>query len=123
MTLKESSLKPFVIKFRHLMVVKTGILLAGYPTEDLNKFRTALRKNLENSGLEFHEPYLNDICHSTLVRFADPLSDIDMVTVEKLLRDYGDCRFGEISVNSFRLGPSSWKMRREELKMFREIKI
>ena len=108
---------PFKICFRGAMAIKTGLILCGYPSIDINStIRTEINDQLDLLGLK-RRNYMNNIVHSTVVR----VSKGELGLSDKLLQFaamYQDCYFGEVEVSGFDLSKSSWRMRSYELELF-----
>jgi HAD superfamily hydrolase (TIGR01509 family) len=108
-------LPAFHINFTRLIVTTKSVLLAGHPTHDVNWGRARLRAALARAGLPLIEPYVNDIVHMTLVRFASPVTPDEAACIERVARACFNVELGTLSVRGFRLSSASWKMQPAEL--------
>lgn len=109
------------ITFSRLVVAQGSIMLLGYPTSDVNNSRFHLRRSLTRCGLPLFEPFLNDIVHMTLVRFASPIDASTVAELQKTVDEFsGVVSFGSFSVNELRLSPATWKMQPQELATYQD---
>jgi len=111
----ENSLGPFVISYCGIIPLPSGIVAIGFPSTDINKSRDILRKIFAMENIEYLEPYSNNIVHSTLLRFAEPLQQREVANIWKICKQFSNCFLGRGIVTSLAVGPASWKMTREEL--------
>ncbi|KAI8914585.1 hypothetical protein EDD86DRAFT_273634 [Gorgonomyces haynaldii] len=105
---------PFKIIFRGLIALKSGIMVVGYPTFDINvTIRADLIQAFEARGLPYRK-YLNNITHSTIVRASEDVPGLaqDMIMVAE---QYQDTFFGELVVDRFEISTSSWRMQQSEI--------
>lgn len=108
-------LEPFTIELKGTMAVPTGVLLYGYPDQDINAVRSELRVSLHDNHLPFTEPYISNIAHSTFVRLANPCSPEVLVTFSQ---KYAEVPVGKLHVSKLYFGYGTWRMRPDEIEMF-----
>jgi 2'-5' RNA ligase len=104
---------PFKITFRGLMAIKSGLIMCGYPSIDINLVRAEIASECDVQGLTYRH-YYNNIVHSTIIRASENQEKF----AEKLAEfaaEWQDTHFGELVVDKFHLGESSWRMQTEEL--------
>lgn len=107
------------INFSRLVLTPNNIILLGFPTADVNSSRFRLRRSLNRCGLPLFEPFLNDIVHMTLVRFATPISGSALAALEKTVLDFeSSLSFGSLAVDELKLSPATWKMQAHELQQY-----
>lgn len=107
------------VNFARLVLTPTSIILLGFPTADVNSSRFRLRRSLTRCGLPLFEPFLNDIVHMTLVRFASPISESSAAALQKTVLKFNDTlSFGSLSVDELKLSPATWKQQAQELKQY-----
>lgn len=111
----ESSLGPFSITYVGLIPLRSGIVMIGFPSTDVNSSRSILRSLCQREDMDLREPYLNNIVHSTLLRFTSPLDSSQLAQLFKICEEYRVRFLGKAMVTSFSYGPASWKMSVEEL--------
>lgn len=104
---------PFTITFRGLIAVKSGIVVAGYPSIDLNLVRVEICKLMDAQHLPFRK-YTNNIVHSTICRATTHKEDLANQLVS-VAETYRDTYFGDLKVTKFHLGVSSWRMMDTEI--------
>lgn len=111
----------YEVSFDRVIPVKTGVVLCGTPSVDINRIRTLLR----DKGYVQGERYLLDICHVTLLRNvatvtheqqAQLLSDLKRMTGGR-----GD--FLRLAVDSMHICESSWCMRENEYKIYASLSL
>lgn len=113
------NLPSYSISFQRLIPVKTGILLAGYPTIDVNSIRDKLRA----TGLVSGELYNNNIIHMTLFRWTNKFSDVQK---RKLLDWCSSCQqkeYASLTVEKLHITNASWCMREGEYQIQDTIKL
>lgn len=115
-----SKMPPFTIKYSGLIAIPTSLLMYGYPSEDVNKYRDELRSTLSATGLSFEEPYKTDIVHSTCLRLRQADDPRELI---RFADDYKEVDLGTLSVDSLTLGFGSWRMWPEECAMVMEIPL
>jgi hypothetical protein len=86
----QRSVATFEVMFSRVILTKGSILLAGFPTTNVNYSRDLVRRACKNSSVPLFEPYKNDIVHMTLVRFASPLAPDVVKMVQKRLAAFVD---------------------------------
>jgi len=107
------------INFSRLVLTPSSIILLGFPTADVNSARFRLRRSLNRCGLPLFEPYMNDIVHMTLMRFASPIDESTLSELQKKIRQYKNTlSFGSLSVDELKLSPATWKMQAQELQRY-----
>lgn len=94
-----SQISGIKIEFRGLLVTPTGIALRGFPADEnqLRKFmnlRNSLTDFCKENGIQYTPPYMNDIIHSTLIRWTKPLSSDLIQYIKMNLIRWDECWFG-----------------------------
>lgn len=89
------------VRYRHLIVVSNGILICAYPDTNINNIRENIRRDILESKLELHEPYKNNICHSTLFRFTRQLTNDEIHLLMEIIKKYDNTDLGEVVYDSF----------------------
>lgn len=104
------------ITYRGLVWTPTGLALAGTcdDEENLQRIREEIVKALENNKLPCEVPYLNNILHSTVIRWTDQPSALTLLKLEKEVERWSECVFGSMRVNRWILGKGTWRMREGE---------
>mmetsp|Transcript_48130 Transcript_48130/g.58050 ORF Transcript_48130/g.58050 Transcript_48130/m.58050 type:complete len:368 (+) Transcript_48130:83-1186(+) len=114
------------ISFIGVVVVSTGLLMVGVPSLDVNAARDTVRERLHEGNLPLLEPFVNDIVHSTLFRVVENSTDevagnenseAEMLHEEliQIAKDYENVHLGTVTLNSFQIGPASWRMLQSEI--------
>ncbi len=89
--------------------------MVGYPSIDLND---SIRKHiciaLDEKGLKYRK-YTNNIIHSTIVRASENIDGLSSKLLQ-IANNFKDKYFGELTVDNFEMGISSWRMQEKELK-------
>ncbi len=106
---------PLKIRYKYIILTPSCIILCGLPDKDINECRKKIRKELKDF---IKEPYLNNICHSTLCRFT---GDIDTEKLNKIIEKYENYDFGETEITSFNIGYGTWKLNDYEIKILYKI--
>ena len=110
--------RPVTITFVGVIAVATGLLMIGIPSYDLNAARDVLRAELQKRNLPLKEPFVNDIVHSTLYRVVGtndaPLPADFHSKLLKLASEYENTYLGHITLDTFQIGPASWRMLEHE---------
>jgi hypothetical protein len=99
--IRQIPIEPFTITYRHLIPTRNGILMAGYPSIDVNELRDRIRKKFAEEGLPLREPYHQNIVHSTVVRYT---------SVPKKTITPQTSFFGTGHVSAFKIGVVGWKV-------------
>ncbi len=66
---------PFIV-YHKVLLLPNGLLLVGYPSWNILKWRQYVR---DQNYQHFHEPHAQNIVHSTLVRFTQPIENVDQI--------------------------------------------
>lgn len=106
------------IKYVGVILVATGLLMIGVPSLDINEARDIVRSRLEDYRLPLKEPFVNDICHSTLWRVAGDANNMPQdlhVRLMKLAKEYEDVNLGTVVHRKFQIGPASWRVLSSEM--------
>ncbi|HSX39804.1 MAG TPA: hypothetical protein VLI92_04430 [Candidatus Saccharimonadales bacterium] len=107
-------LEPFEVVFKHVIAVPTGLVIAGYPSIDINIYRDNLRNLIKKSGLPFSEPYYTVAVHSNLLRLCcDESADKILAFANK----YKEIELGKLQVSKFIFGFGTWKVLPNEINM------
>ena len=108
---------PFKIYFNKLIAVPNGLVLCGYADIDINMLRDTYRQECEDNNLDIHEPYYQNIIHSTLFRFKKQInSSKDFLDkYEHYLNNEID--YGYIIIDHFNIGHGTWKLNKNEIKI------
>ena len=91
------------IEWIEIICIETGIIMLGIPSIDVNQIR-----NLIINKYSFKEPYLNNIVHSTLLRFRTTLSKERLDDLKFKIRDIKN--FGKTTIDRFYFDKASWLM-------------
>ena len=106
------------INYVGVILVATGLLMIGVPSLDINEARDIVRSRLEDYKLPLKEPFVNDICHSTLWRVAGDANNMPKdlhVRLMKLAKEYEDVNLGTVVHRKFQIGPASWRVLSSEM--------
>lgn len=103
------------IQYRGIVWTRTGLALAGYPTDPddypaIMKLRAHIRKALEAKGLPFSAPYHNDILHATLLRWTRPPSTVLVAKLQEEIVRWSECDFGSLQIREWLVGKATWRM-------------
>lgn len=118
----------YSVSFQHFIPVKTGLVLTGYPTVNLNTIRDGFRKDQWVSG----ELYTNDIVHMTILRWISLPSPVQMnrflnwCTSRFSLSPFSSsCQkeYIRLSVNTIHITNASWCLFDREYSIFRSIPL
>ncbi|KAJ3146417.1 hypothetical protein HDU86_008522 [Geranomyces michiganensis] len=101
-----ASLLPLEIAYRGVEPVPSGLVMLGYPSKDVNKWRRRVESRFEAAGLP-HRKYQNDIVHSTLLRLHTAVKPSELLEMGD---EWKDIYFGTLTVTQFNGGFSSWRM-------------
>jgi len=82
--------------------------MLGIPNVDINKIRNSLVKKYN-----FKEPYVNNIIHSTLLRFTDRLHHDEIKYLQ--MRISSLINFGKTYITQYHFGKASWLMNQNNL--------
>jgi hypothetical protein len=93
----------FTIEWRELVIIQSGVIMLGIPSIDLNNIRNKLV-----DSFKFKEPYLNNIVHSTVLRFNQKLNQDQLKILE--LKIENTKNFGKSTIKNFDFGKASWLM-------------
>ena len=115
-----SSMNRFTIHYTGLIAVPTGLAMIGYPSYDINDVRSNIRNVLNQSGIFWKEPYLNNIAHSTVLRLS---GDDDSKKLMAFADKYQEKDLGILHVTELSLGYGTWKMKRNEVKMVKTFQL
>ncbi|GMI03275.1 hypothetical protein TrVE_jg4103 [Triparma verrucosa] len=106
------------VRLTGIIAVGTGLVMVGLPSYDVNSLRDTVRESVKSGecpGYDLKEPFVNDICHSTVLRLT---GDGDGGLAEKVLdiaRRYGEADLGSMKVDRVNVGEASWRMMDAEL--------
>ncbi|KAI8586030.1 hypothetical protein BDZ88DRAFT_430477 [Geranomyces variabilis] len=101
-----ASLLPLEIAYRGVEPVPSGLVMLGYPSKDVNKWRRRAESRFQAAGLPYRK-YQNDIVHSTVLRLHTAVKPSELVEMSD---DWKDVYFGTLTVTKFNVGFSSWRM-------------
>jgi hypothetical protein len=93
----------FYIEWKELVLIQTGIIMLGIPSIDLNDIRNNLVEQFD-----FKEPYLNNIVHSTVLRFNHKLNQDQLELLQSKIENTKN--FGRSTIKKFDFGKASWLM-------------
>lgn len=108
--------RAFTIHYVGVIAVSTGLLMIGVPSIDLNIARDALRTKLASRGLPLKEPFVNNICHSTLFRVTNLQQPSQHARLLQIAKDYENVHLGTVTIQNLQVGPASWRMLSSEIK-------
>mmetsp|Transcript_20893 Transcript_20893/g.59920 ORF Transcript_20893/g.59920 Transcript_20893/m.59920 type:complete len:459 (+) Transcript_20893:68-1444(+) len=106
------------INYVGVILVATGLLMIGVPSLDINEARDIVRSRLEVNKLPLREPFVNDICHSTLWRVAGDAKNMPKdlhVRLMELAKEYANINLGTVVHRKFQVGPASWRVLSSEM--------
>lgn len=103
------------INFSRLVLTPSNILMVGYPSVDVNTSRINLRRALNRNGMPLFEPYINDLVHTTLVRFASPIEATKIEPLVRILEGFKNVPLASMQVDSMSISPATWRMQKREL--------
>jgi hypothetical protein len=93
----------FNIEWKELVIIQTGIIMLGIPSIDLNYIKNNLVENFD-----FKEPYLNNIVHSTVLRFNQKINNDQLKLLQSKIKNIKN--FGRSKIKKFHFGKASWLM-------------
>jgi len=105
----------FEIQFHSVVVTPKSVLALGSPSTNINSIREYTRRELKREGMVMYEPYLSNLAHMTLMRFATPLSEAKMKSLVEISQRFRSIPFGTLNITDLSLSPASWKMQPEEI--------
>jgi len=108
-------LNSFEIQFHSVVVTPKSVLILGSPSTNINSIRDHTRRELKREGMVMYEPYLSNLVHMTIMRFATALSESQMKKLVEISQRFRDVSLGTLYVSQFNLSPASWKMQPEEI--------
>lgn len=108
--------------FRGLLVTPTGIALRGFPKTDLEvqklmRVRNQLASVFLAGGVPFNPPYINDICHVTLLRWAKPPSLTAISKIQNEITHWNHAILAELNPFEWHFGYGSLTMQMYEIKI------
>jgi len=111
----------FGVRYHSVIAVGTGLVMVGVCDIDINAKRDHVRACLSKAaelegGYEFAEPFVNDIVHSTILRFSG--GDGSGPAMDKVLgiaKEFQDVFLGSATVDELRVGEASWRMLEGEI--------
>jgi hypothetical protein len=111
--------KAIWIQYRGIVWTPTGLALAGYPqdTHDYDyimEMRSRIEETLKKEGLPFEASYTYNTLHATILRWKSIPDETCLEILEKEVKRWEECIFGEMRINTWFIGKGSWKMNVEE---------
>lgn len=111
------NLPSYRIDFTELIPVKTGLVLCGYPSFDIN----SIRDKIVELGYETDVLYHMDICHTTLVRWVKEIPNQEewlnkVANMEKKI-------YARINVENLEIVRASWTMNLGTYEILDQIKL
>jgi hypothetical protein len=103
------------INFSRIVLTPSNILLVGYPSVDVNTSRGNLRRALTRNNMPLFEPYVNDIVHMSLVRFASPVDAKKLEPLIELINSVKNVPMASLHVEKLKLSRATWRMQTREL--------
>jgi hypothetical protein len=102
----QNNVVPYEIIFDRVIPVKTGLLLCGTPSLNINE----IRDKIHAAGYETNALYKCDIAHTTILRWTHPLtSDEQSEWLEKII-SLPRKPYAKINVTGFDIILASWSM-------------
>jgi len=101
-----SSLVPYDIIFDRVIPVKTGLLLCGTPSININ----CIRDKIRDAGYETDVLYKCDIIHTTILRWTHPLPQNDQAIWLNAIMALPKTPYAKITVKSLDIIHASWSM-------------
>lgn len=96
----------YEIIFDRVIPVKTGLVLCGTPSIDINNIRDKIR----NAGYETNVLYKCDIAHTTLLRWTHNLHPCDQQKWLQQINQLPRKPYAKITVTGFDIILASWSM-------------
>lgn len=99
------TIPPFEVKFDRLIPVKTGLVICGKSSININK----IRENIRNMGYVKNVPYKMDIIHSTVFRWSGEVSHEHIREWLRMIPDETS-HYGTLYVEGFDIAECSYLM-------------
>jgi len=100
---------PIYVELRGLVLTDSAIIIKGYPTWDINRFRDTLRSNLNNTKLPHEGRYNNELCHLTIFRFGkDDLATHQYDNLKKYVYENNNTYFGKYNIMEMHIASAGW---------------
>lgn len=116
---QQNLIEKFTITYNRIIPVKTGLVLCGYPSFDINSVRNLLRRE----GFVKDEPYLLDICHISLIRFTKPITSEKQKDLLAWIQTIPKETYIKLYVDKCFIYKASWLMRPCEIKLLYTIPL
>ena len=101
-----SNVKKFKISCKGLMFTETAILVKGYPEKTMNEIRKNIRETLYKNNISHIEKYKDDICHLSLGRFKNRITNREKLI--QFVDDNYNYDFGSFDVSEVELLCHDW---------------
>lgn len=105
----------FSVVFHSVVITPRSIMMLGTPSVNLNYMRDLVRREFGRLGMPIMEPYRSDLAHATLLRFTEQIDTHRTKSLICLTKQFRNCFMGTLRIDSFKVGPASWKMQNSEL--------
>lgn len=116
--------RKFEMTFKGITASPSCVMLQGFPVDDtLNDIRNSLRTHFRKSDLQqsIDKRYIIQTAHSTVVRFRNPLNNIDALI--SVLKEYRNHHFGSFEVKNLELVYNDWYQREKFVKTLRTFSL
>lgn len=124
--LRDLNIPRYSVTFNMLAVVKSGLIMLGIPSIDVNRYREEFRETMSVLGLPMLEPYKNDIVHSTLFRWSHEPTCEETNRLFEIVQKYNQSDkepLAFLKVDSFTVSKASWKMKPRELRCEHTVQV
>ena len=109
----------YSVIFDRFIPVKTGLVLCGTPTININLIRDHIRKSVCIDPESYH---LN-ICHMTMLRWTSQLTDDEQRTFLEWIKSLGVQRYVTLRVNTIDIVHATWLMDQKDISVLDSIKL
>lgn len=114
-----NTMSPYEIIFDRVIPVRTGLVLCGIPSINVNELRDKMR----DAGYETDSLYKCDIVHTTLLRWTHGISnDIKTAWLNKIL-SLPKKTYAKLMVTGFHIIEASWSMIPNTFKILESLKF
>ncbi len=103
------------IHFRGLITTPTGIALRGFPADSIQlgalmNARNQLHDTLNQCGIEYSPPYINDICHATLFRWTSTPSQESIHHIQSTISHWSESHIATFVPKHWWIGNGTYRM-------------
>lgn len=101
-----STISPYEIIFDRVIPVKTGLVLCGTPSININ----AIRDQIRAAGYETDVLYKCDIVHTTILRWTQEITPADQAVWLQQIMALPRKPYAKMTVTGFDIALASWSM-------------